>query len=508
MKEGKVYLVGAGPGDPDLITVKGVACLRKADVVIYDHLASAKLLKHVREDAETMYVGKVQGAHTIPQDEMNRLIVQKAKEGHTVVRLKGGHPFIFGRGGEEAEALAEADIPFEIVPGITSALAAPTYAGIPLTDRRFTASVGIVTGHEDPTKPRSTLDWSKLATGVGTLVILMGVKNLPMIIQRLVEAGRDPETPVALVRWGTTPQQTTLVGTLKNIVSRAQAAKLSPPAAIVVGEVVTLRERLNWFEKKPLFGKTVVVTRTREQASELVARLSDAGAECLEFPTIRVTPPEDWGPLDRAIDRLNTYDWLVLTSVNGVSFFFNRLFEKGRDVRALGNMRTATIGPATAKRLEDFGLRTDILPKTYRAESIIEAFEQEEMKGKRVLLPRAKEARPILPVEVRKMGAVVDEVPAYETKQVRDHTEEVIDHLANGAIDILTFTSSSTVKNFKALLPPERFQTLVAGVTVAAIGPITADTAREVGFEVHIEARDYTISGLCDAICQYYVSRD
>jgi uroporphyrinogen III methyltransferase/synthase len=329
-----------------------------------------------------------------------------------------------------------------------------------------------------------------------------------MIIQRLVEAGRDPETPVALVRWGTTPQQTTLVGTLKNIVSRAQAAKLSPPAAIVVGEVVTLRERLNWFEKKPLFGKTVVVTRTREQASELVARLSDAGAECLEFPTIRVTPPEDWGPLDRAIDRLNTYDWLVLTSVNGVSFFFNRLFEKGRDVRALGNMRTATIGPATAKRLEDFGLRTDILPKTYRAESIIEAFEQEEMKGKRVLLPRAKEARPILPVEVRKMGAVVDEVPAYETKQVRDHTEEVIDHLANGAIDILTFTSSSTVKNFKALLPPERFQTLVAGVTVAAIGPITADTAREVGFEVHIEARDYTISGLCDAICQYYVSRD
>jgi uroporphyrinogen III methyltransferase/synthase len=504
MKEGKAYLVGAGPGDPDLITVKGMECLKKADVIIYDHLASYKLLKHVREDAETLYVGKEQGAHTLPQDEMNRLLVQKATEGHTVVRLKGGHPFIFGRGGEEAEALAKAGVPFEIVPGITSAIAAPSYAGIPLTDRRYTASVGIVTGHEDPTKPHSTVDWSKLATGVGTLVILMGMKNLPKIADRLMAAGRDPKTPVALVRWGTTPKQTTLVGTLETIVAKAEAANLTPPVAIVVGEVVRLRDTLNWFEKKPLFGKSVVVTRTREQASDLVSRLVAMGAECLEFPTIRVVPPQDWGPLDSAIDRLDTYDWLILTSVNGVSFFFDRLYESGRDVRALKDIRTATIGPATARRLRDFGLNSDIVPKTFRAESIIEAFENEDMSDQRVLLPRAKEARPILPIEIRKMGAVVDEIPTYQTEQVRDHVDELVGLLERGAIDIVTFTSSSTVRNFKACLPPERFEALIAGIKTASIGPITSDTARELGFDVDMEAAEYTIPGLCEAIVGYY----
>ncbi len=504
MKEGKAYLVGAGPGDPDLITVKGMECLKKADVIIYDHLASAKLLKHARQDAETLYVGKQQGAHTLPQEEMNRLIVQKAKEGRTVVRLKGGHPFIFGRGGEEAEALAKAHVPFEIVPGITSAIAAPTYAGIPLTDRRYTASVGIVTGHEDPTKPHSTVDWSKLATGVGTLVILMGAKNLPKIAEKLMAAGRDPKTPVALIRWGTTPKQTTVVGTLETIAAKAQAANLAPPVAIVVGEVVRLRETLNWFENKPLFGKTVVVTRTREQASDLVARLSALGAESLEFPTIRVAPPEDWAPLDRAIDRLDTYDWLVLTSVNGVSFFFDRLYEKGKDVRALKDIRTATIGPATAKRLRDFGFNSDIVPKTFRAESIIEAFKKEDMAGKRVLLPRAKEARPILPVEVRKMGATVDEVPAYQTEPVLDNVEELVSLLEKRSIDMVTFTSSSTVRNFKACLPPDRFERFMGGIKTAMIGPITADTARELGFHVDIEATEYTIPGLCKAIVDYY----
>jgi len=504
MKEGKAYLVGAGPGDPDLITVKGMECLRKADVIIYDHLASSKLLKHAREDAETLYVGKEQGAHTLPQDQMNKLIVQKAMEGRTVVRLKGGHPFIFGRGGEEAEALAKAGVPFEIVPGITSAIAAPSYAGIPLTDRRYTASVGIVTGHEDPTKPHSTVDWSKLATGVGTLVILMGMKNLPKIAEKLIAAGRDPETPVALIRWGTTPKQTTLVGTLETIVAKAQAANLTPPVAIVVGEVVRLRDTLNWFEKKPLFGKTVVVTRTREQASDLVSRLSALGAECLEFPTIRVVPPQDWAPLDSAIDRLDTYDWLVLTSVNGVSFFFDRLYGRGQDVRALKDIRTATIGPATAKRLRDFGLNSDIVPETFRAESIIEAFKDEDMGGKRVLLPRAKEARPLLPIEVRKMGALVDEIPAYQTEQVRDNVDELLGLLEKGAIDIVTFTSSSTVRNFKACLPPERFEPLIGGIKTASIGPITSDTARELGFNVDMEATEYTIPGLCQAILGYY----
>lgn len=504
MRAGKVYLVGAGPGDPDLITVKGMEYLKQADVIIYDHLVSAKLLKHAKQDAETIYVGKVQGSHTLPQHEMNKLLVEKAKQGSIVVRLKGGHPFIFGRGGEEAEALAEAKIAFEIVPGITSAIGAPAYAGIPLTHRRYSASVGIVTGHEDPTKPHSTVDWSRLAVGVGTLVILMGVKNLAKITEELISAGRDPKTPVALVRWGTTPHQTTVVGTLETIVAQAEAAELTPPVAIVVGEVVRLRDTLNWFEKRPLFGKTVVVTRTREQASEFAAQLYALGADCLECPTIRVVPPHDWAPLDEAIDRLDTYDWLVLTSVNGADFFFDRLYQRDKDVRALGNLRTAVIGPATARRLRDFGLKSDIVPKTYRAESIIEAFKNESMEGKRVLLPRAKEARPVLPVEVRKMGAMVDEIAAYETEQARDNVDVLIKRLEERSIDIVTFTSSSTVRNFKALLPPDRFENLTKGVVVASIGPITADTARELGFKVDIQAKEYTISGLCQAIVEHF----
>jgi uroporphyrinogen III methyltransferase/synthase len=504
MSEGKVYLVGAGPGDPDLITVKGMECLKRADVIIYDHLASASLLKHARKDAQTIYVGKEQGSHTLPQDDMNKLLVEKAKTGSTVVRLKGGHPFIFGRGGEEAQALVAENIPFEIVPGITSAIAAPSYAGIPLTHRKYAASVGIVTGHEDPTKPCSTVDWGKLATGVGTLVILMGVKNLPNIAKAIIEAGRPPETPVALVRWGTTPKQKTVVGTLETIVEKAKQARLKPPVAIVVGNVVKLRDSLNWFEKKPLFGKTIAVTRTREQASELVNRLSALGAECLECPTIRIVPPRDWSPLDSAIDRLDKYDWLVLTSVNGVNSFFNRLFEKGKDVRALGKLRTVTIGPATASRLRDFGFHSDIVPETYRAESIIEAFEKEPMEGQKILLPRAKEARPILPIEVRKMGATVDEIAVYETKQATESVDLLLNRLKDRSVDLVTFTSSSTVKNFKAALPEEQFESLVKRVKVASIGPITSDTARELGLHVDVEATEYTIPGLCDAILKYY----
>jgi len=504
MKPGKVYLVGAGPGDPELITIKGINSLGEADIVIYDHLASARLLKHAKKGAEIIYVGKEQGSHTLPQDEMNRLLVEKAKGGHTVVRLKGGHPFIFGRGGEEAEALFDAGIDFEIVPGITSAIAAPSYAGIPLTHRKYAASIGIVTGHEDPSKPESAVDWGKLATGVQTLVVLMGVKNLPHIVTSIVAGGRDPKTPVALVRWGTTPKQATLVGTLETIVERAQKAELKPPVAIVVGDVVRLREKLNWFEKKPLFGMTVVVTRTREQASGLVACLSAHGADCVECPTIQVAPPEDWTPLDTAIDRLDTYDWLVLTSVNGVDFFFNRLFSKGKDVRALGKVRTATIGPATAQRLREFGFDSDIIPNTYRAESIIEAFKHEPMDGKRVLLPRAKEARPILPVEVRKMGATVDEVPAYQTEQATDNVDMLVKRLEEGSVDIVTFTSSSTVRNFKAALPADRFLGLMEGIKVASIGPITSETARNLGLNVDIEAKEFTIPGLCDAILDYF----
>jgi uroporphyrinogen III methyltransferase/synthase len=503
MNLGKVYLVGAGPGMPDLITLRGLKCLQEADVVIYDFLA-ANLLQHVPVGTETIYVGKKEGKHTVHQEKINQMLVEKAREGHTVVRLKGGDPFIFGRGGEEARVLATQNIPFEVVPGVTSGVAAAAFAGIPLTLRGYNTSVAFVTGHEDPTKLESTIEWSKLATGVGTLVIFMGVKNLADIVDRLMAGGRDPKTPTAVVRWGATPLQTTLVGRLDTIVAKVEKAGLKPPAVIVVGKVVELRKEINWFEEKPLFGKTVVVTRTRQQASELVARLSALGAECLECPTIRVVPPDDWSPLDQAIDSLETYDWLVLTSVNGVNFFFNRLFERDRDVRALKNVRTAAIGPATAKRLREFGFRADIVPETYRAESVIEAFKNEPLEGKKILLPRAKEARPILPVEVRKMGATVDEIASYQTEQVTENVEGLVSRLEEHSVDVITFTSSSTVKNFKAALPSEKLEKLLDGVKTACIGPITASTAKELGFNVDIEATEYTIPGLCEAILKYY----
>ncbi|MGD9244443.1 MAG: uroporphyrinogen-III C-methyltransferase [Desulfobacterales bacterium] len=504
--KGKVYLVGAGPGDPGLITVKGLECIKNADVLIYDYLASPILLKHAQKHAEILYVGKKGGDHTLSQDEINTLIAEKAQKGLTVTRLKGGDPFIFGRGGEEAEILVKNGIPFEIVPGVTSAIAAPAYAGIPLTHRKFTSTLAFVTGHEDPLKEESSIDWAALAKGIGTLVFLMGVKNLPFITHRLIHHGMDPDTPVALIRWGTTPRQTTVTGTLHTISERAKDAGFKPPAIIVVGHVVKLREMLKWFENRPLMGLRIVVTRAREQASELVERLSDLGAECLECPTITVVPPDDFNPLDTAIQNLSTYEWLVFTSVNGVNFFFNRLYEKNKDVRALRNVNTAVIGPATAKRLFDFGIHSDIVPESYRAESIIKAFGDKDINGKKILLPRAKEARPILPLELTRMGAIVDEVTAYCTRSVQDNADLLLKRLKDKTIDLITFTSSSTVKNFHALLPSEDLQNLMQGVTVASIGPITADTARNLGFDIHIIAESYTIPGLCEAIKQHYIT--
>ncbi|MEA3416946.1 MAG: uroporphyrinogen-III C-methyltransferase [Thermodesulfobacteriota bacterium] len=502
--KGKVYLVGAGPGDPGLITVKGLECIEKADVIIYDYLASPALLNHARENTEIIYVGKKGSIHTLSQDKISDLIVEKANMGLTVARLKGGDPFIFGRGAEEAEELIKAGISFEVAPGVTSAIAAPAYAGIPLTHRRFTSTVAFVTGHEDPTKEESSINWTALAKDMGTIVFLMGVKNLPNITKQLINHGMRSDMPVALIQWGTTPRQLTVSGTLDNIVEHIKSAGLKSPAIIIVGAVVKLRETMQWFENRPLTGKRILVTRAREQASELVKILSDLGAECLECPTIKVVPPDDWKPLDTAIENLSSYDWLIFTSVNGVNFFFERLFEQNRDVRALSNLRTASIGPATAKRMFNFGLKSDIIPKSYMAESVIEAFAQEDIKGKRILLPRAKEARPILPVELAKMGAEVNEVTAYRTKEVRDNVNVLLSRLEESTIDLITFTSSSTVKNFHALIPPEKFNDMMKGVTVAAIGPITADTAKTLGFDVHIVAESFTIPGLYDAIKQFY----
>ncbi len=504
---GKVYLIGAGPGDPGLITVKGRECIETADVIVYDYLASPTLLKYAPEQADMIYVGKKGGDHTLSQEGINDLLVEKASAGHTVARLKGGDPFIFGRGGEEAEVLIDAGIPFEIVPGVTSAIAAPAYAGIPLTHRDYTSTVAFITGHEDPTRSESRIDWASLARGIGTLVFLMGVKNLPRIVERLLENGRAPETPVALVRWGTTTKQAVVSGTLSSIVKRVQEAGLKAPAIIVVGDVVQLRDRMKWFEHRPLLGRRVVVTRAREQASDLVKQLTDLGADCLECPTIAVVPPADWAPLDQALDRILDYDWIVFTSVNGVRFFFQRLFERGMDVRALGHLKTASIGPVTAARLRDFGITSDIIPESYRAESVVAAFDRENVQGKKILLPRAEEARPVLPVELTRMGAAVDEITTYRTRQARNNADLLVRELTEGKIDMVTFTSSSTVRNFKALLPPDAdMDALMKEVTVASIGPITSDTARELGFTVHITAENYTIPGLCEAILQHPAS--
>ena len=501
---GKVYLVGAGPGDPGLITVSGKACIENADVLIYDYLASPSLLRYAEDSAEKIYVGKKGGDHTLSQDGINALIVEKAKAGLTVTRLKGGDPFIFGRGGEEAEVLIDAGIAFEIVPGVTSAIAAPAYAGIPLTHRQYTSTVAFITGHEDPAKDVSSIDWSSLARGIGTLVFLMGVKNLPEIVKRLIQNGRSSKTPAAVVRWGTTSRQKTVSGTLENIAQKVQEAELKAPAIIIVGEVVTLRDKMKWFENRPLLGKKIVVTRAREQASDLVEKLTGLGADVIECPTIKIVPAENAVPLEKAVLQLSKYDWLVFTSVNGVKYFFNFLFAKGFDARALGHIKTAAIGPVTAQALLKYGINTDVIPESYRAESVVQAFAGIELTGKRVLLPRAADARPVLPVELGKAGALVDEVITYRTCQDTENAGELIESLKNNGIDMVTFTSSSTVRNFKGLLPGDNFSDLMQNVTIACIGPITAETARETGFDPEIVAETFTIPGLCESIKSYY----
>jgi uroporphyrinogen III methyltransferase/synthase len=505
-QKGKVFLIGAGPGDPGLLTIKAKECIESADVVVYDYLASPYLLEYAREDAEIIYVGKKGGDHTLTQDKINLLLVEKAREGKNVARLKGGDPFVFGRGGEEAQELLEDGIAYEVIPGVTSAISAPAYAGIPITHRDHTSFVSFITGHEKPGKKESRMQWDVFAKSDATLVFLMGVKNLGNIVKNLLENGKPADTPVALVRWGTTTRQQTVTGTLETIVQVVKEAGLKSPAIIVVGHVVSLREELAWFDKKPLFGKRIVITRARAQASGLVAELNRLGAQCIEIPTIEIAPPKDMAPMEAAIDNLDKYQWLVFTSVNGVKFFFDTLFAKGKDVRALGHLKFACIGPVTKERLGDYGIVSDILPETYRAESVVDAFADVDIKGKQVLLPRAKKARTILPEELTKMGADVDEVTAYETELTDEGKETLIDLLKDNAIDAVTFTSSSTVSNFMSLLEGEDGKTLLKDVTLASIGPITSDTARSLGLEPTIEADPYTIPGLIDALLAHYTA--
>jgi uroporphyrinogen III methyltransferase/synthase len=499
-----VYLVGAGPGDPGLITVKGLEVLRRADVVVYDQLANPELLREAPAGAELIYVGKKAGAHALPQGGINELLVQKARAGLTVVRLKGGDPFVFGRGGEEAEELAAAGIPFEVVPGVTAAVAVPAYAGIPVTHRRYTTLVTFITGHEDPAKAASTIPWAALGPNPGTLVFLMGVKNLAENCRRLVSAGRAPETPAAVIQAGTTLAQRTVVGTLATIAARAREADLSPPAVLVVGGVVELAGPLTWWEKRPLWGKTVVVTRSREQASRLVEVLAAAGARCLEVPTIEIVPPADFAPLDAALAQLSRYDWVIFTSANGVQAFMDRLFVKGLDVRALGGAKIAVIGPATAQALKDYSLAAEVVPDTFQAEGLLAVLAPWVSSGTRILLARAEQAREVLPEGLARLGAEVEVVPVYRARPPESVPPEIARELKAGRVDLLTFTSSATVRNFAGLMGQERFQELAAKAAVASIGPITTATLKEYGLTPQIEPTAYTIPALAAAIIDYF----
>lgn len=506
LKQGIVYLVGAGPGDPGLMTLRGMECLRRAEVIIYDYLANPAFLD-AAPTAEKIYVGKRRGNHHRPQDEINRLLVEKASQGHIVVRLKGGDPYVFGRGGEEVQILHENGIPFEVVPGVTAGFAAAAYAGIPLTHRDHTTSLGLVTGHEQPEKKMSTLDWEKLATGVGTLVFYMGMANLPLISEELMAHGRPASTPVAIVRWATTPRQQTLVATLGDVVEKVAASGMKPPAVIIVGEVVSLREQLRWFDNRPLFGKHILVTRAVDQAGEFTAMLQQRGAEVFECPTIALVAPSSWDELDAAIAALDSFSWLILTSANAVRYFFDRLNALGLDARALGRSRVCAVGPHTAAAIATRGIRADLVPPDYKAEGVVEAFAGLDIKGQRILFPRADRARDLIPRELTALGAEIVAPVAYRNLIPESTPEEVLEELEAGRIDCVTFTASSTVTNLAAMLGPERFAALLQKVCVASIGPITSATCRELGLEVTVEPAEYTLAALTEAIGAFFLAK-
>ncbi len=504
-KSGKVYLVGAGPGDPGLLTLKGKECLEQADVVLYDYLANPVLLQYAPATAQRLYIGRRGRGQYQDQADINRLLVERAKEGKVVVRLKGGDPFVFGRGGEEAEAMAAAGIEFEIVSGVTAAVAVPSYAGIPVTHRTLASMVTFVTGQEGPTKPATLLEWPKLANVSGTLVFMMGMKNLASIVAHLLAEGRAPDTPVAAIRWGTKADQQTIVGSLADIVDKTEAAQLEPPTVIVVGEVVRLRGQLNWFEIKPLFGKRIVLTRAQEQAKEFSQLLAASGAEPVEVPTIQIVPPASWQAIDDAIIGLGTYQWLIFTSVNGVAPFMDRLQAAGKDARALAHLRLCAIGPRTAQELKTHGLTADLVPAEFQAEGVIAALAQVGIRGNRILIPRAEVAREILPKQLRELGAVVDVIPVYRTVVPAVDVVLLTQQLQDGRIAALTFTSSSTVRNFVELFGgPEAVKGLVRQVVIACIGPITARTVEEYGLTVTIMPTENTVPALADAIVKHF----
>lgn len=504
-KKGKVYLVGAGPGDVGLITVKGLRCIREADTILYDRLVEPQLLTRANEKAELIYVGKESGKPALAQEETNAILVAKALEGKIVTRLKGGDPFVLGRGAEEAEALAKNNIPFEVVPGVSAATAVPAYAGIPLTHRKLASSFAVITGQETPDKEGPGIAWDRIATAVDTLVFLMGMENLKLIVEKLIKYGRPPSTPVALIRWGTLPRQHTLVGTLGDIVAKVEAADFRPPAVIIVGDVVTLHQHLKWFTSKPLFGKRVLVTRPRHQANKLIELLAQEGAEPIELPVIEITPPPSWADLDSALGRLSDYDWIIFTSTNGVDAFFKRLYHHHWDARQLAGTRVCSIGKATATELEKHGIRADLIPGEYSSSGIISSLKYEQVKGARFLLPRSEIADRMLVEGLLMSGAQVDQVTAYNTIVAPERNSSVKQLFQETEVDIVTFTSPSTVQGLIASLQGER--ELLQNAVIACIGPVTAKAAEEAGLKIDVMAKEHTMEGLVRALVEHETPR-
>ncbi len=498
---GCVYLVGAGPGDSGLLTLRGSELLGRADVVVYDALVNPDLLRLAPREAEFIYGGKRAKDHAIPQGKLNDLLIEKAREGKTVVRLKGGDPYVFGRGGEEAEELREAGVTFEVIPGVTSIIAATNYAGIPITHRDICSGFTVVTGHEDPTKETSRIDWEALARIPGTKVILMGVERIGRIMENLQRHGLSADTPVGMVRWGTTGRQETLVGTVGDIADRVRAQSFKAPAVTVVGDVVDLRDRLNWFETRPLFGRRVVVTRTRTQASQLSRRLLELGADVMEIPTIKIGPPTGRELVVEAMAGLGQYDWLVFTSPNGVTAFFDYFFRAFNDIRSLGNIRLAAVGPATAAKIANLHLHVDVVPQKYVASEVASAIHAfESVDNLKIMLARAEVANPELPRELSALGAIVDEIPVYETLiETQDHNGAAT-RLAEEGADWITFTSSSTVTHFHERFELAALRQKNPNLKFASIGPETSKALVSLGFEPEIEALDHTIDGLVDVL--------
>jgi uroporphyrinogen III methyltransferase/synthase len=498
---GMVYLVGAGPGDAGLLTLRGAELLGRAEVVVYDALVNPDLLRLAPREAEVIYGGKRAKEHAIPQAELNQLLVAKAREGKTVVRLKGGDPYTFGRGGEEAAELADAGVGFEVVPGVSSISAGPNYAGIPLTHREHCSSFTVITGHEDPTKEESCLDMEQLAKMPGTKVVLMGVERIRQLAQSLVDHGMPATTPVGMVRWGTTGQQQSIEGTLATIADVVEKTQFKAPAVTVIGDVVKLRDKLNWAERRPLFGQRIVVTRTREQASQLSRQLLELGAEVLEIPTIKIVPPDDHQDLIDAILGLNGYDWLVFTSPNGVTAFFDYFFKTFDDLRDIGGVRVAAVGPGTAAKLQELHLKVDLMPEEYVTKKIVSAFQSyESIENLRICLLRAQVANPELPKALEENGGIVDDVACYKTvPETEDPYGTAVRFLEVGA-DWITFTSSSTVENFHARFDLPKLVQKFPNTKLASIGPETSKAIIALGLKPTVEAREHTIAGLVVAL--------